>query len=306
MQAIATVELPEHAGPGGFDHAAVHRQSGRIYVAHTANNTVDLIDCASDRYLHSIRHLTGVAGALVCDERDLVFTSNRGDDSVSILDVSDGEELARIKVGVRPNGLAFDTADELLLAANVGNPDVANSFTVSIVDIARRMMIHSVAVPGRTRWAVFDAASESFYVNIAEPSEIAVIDADNPARVSRSIAVPARGPHGLDFDPATNRLFCACDEGRLLALDAASGEVLHEASLSGTPDVIFFNPALKHLYVAVGDPGVIDVFETGALQRLEVVPTGKGAHTLAFDSARNKVYAFLPETHAAAVYADNA
>ncbi len=305
MQAITTIELPEHAGPGAFDHAAVHRLSGRIYVAHTANNAVDVIDCASDRYLHSIRHLAGVAGALVCDERDLVFTSNRGDDSVSILDVSDGQELARIKVGVRPNGLAFDTADELLLAANVGDPDVADSFTVAIVDIARRMMINSIAVPGRTRWAVFDAASESFYVNIAEPDEIVVIDADNPARVSRSIAVPAKGPHGLDFDPATNRLFCACDEGRLLALDAATGEVLQEAELSGTPDVIFFNAALRHLYAAVGEPGVIDVFETDTLQRVEVVSTGKGAHTLAFDAARNKVYAFVPETHAAAVYVDN-
>ncbi len=304
MQAITTIELPEHVGPGGFDHAAVHLASGRAYVAHTANNAVDVIDCAEDRYLHSIHHLTGVAGALVCDERDLVFTSNRGEDTVSILDVSDDEELAKIKVGVRPNGLAFDTADELLLVANVGNPDIPGSFTVSIVDISRRMLIHSVAVPGRTRWAVYDAASASFYVNIAEPAQIAVIDADNPARVSRSIPVPAKGPHGLDFDAATNRLFCACDEGRLLALDAATGAVLGEAQLSGTPDVIFFNAARKHLYVAVGDPGVIDVFETDTLQRVEVVVTGKGAHTLAFDARRNKVYAFLPEAHAAAVFAD--
>ncbi len=304
MQAITTIELPPHVGSGGFDHAAVHLAGGRAYVAHTANNAVDVIDCAADRYLHSIPHLTGVAGVLVCDERDLVFTSNRGEDAVSILDVSDEEELAKIKVGVRPNGLAFDTGDELLLAANVGDPDRPDSFTVSVVDIARRMMIQSIAVPGRTRWAVFDAASGSFYVNISEPSQIAVIDADYPARVSRSIPVPAKGPHGLDFDAATNRLVCACDEGRLLALDAATGQVMQQAQLSGTPDVMFFNAALKRLYVAVGEPGVIDVFETDVLRRTEVVATGKGAHTLAFDAARNKVYAFLPQTHSAAVFVD--
>jgi len=32
------------------------------------------------------------------------------------------------------------------------------------------------------------------------------------------------------------------------------------------------------------------------------VKTGPGAHTIGFDAARNTVYAFLPESHAAAVY----
>jgi hypothetical protein len=57
----------------------------------------------------------------------------------------------------------------------------------------------------------------------------------------------------------------------------------------------FLDAALRHLYVAVGDPGVIDVFDT---------EIGRGAHTLRFDAVRNTVYAFLPDTHRAAVYRD--
>ena len=78
------IELPMHHKPGGFDHAAVHRASARLYVAHTANDALDVIDCATDRYLHSIPNLIGVAGALVSDERHLVFTSNRGENTVGI------------------------------------------------------------------------------------------------------------------------------------------------------------------------------------------------------------------------------
>jgi hypothetical protein len=33
------VDLPPHRKPGGFDHAAMHRASGRVFVAHTANAT---------------------------------------------------------------------------------------------------------------------------------------------------------------------------------------------------------------------------------------------------------------------------
>ena len=68
--------------------------------------------------------------------------------------------------------------------------------------------------------------------------------------------------------------------------------------------MIFFNAALEHLYVAIGDPGAIDVFDTRTMRRIETVATEPGAHTLAFDAARNKVYAFLPQTHRAAIYVD--
>lgn len=51
LQHIGFIELPVHTAQGGFDHAAVHQKSGRLYVAHTANNALDVIDCANDAYL---------------------------------------------------------------------------------------------------------------------------------------------------------------------------------------------------------------------------------------------------------------
>jgi DNA-binding beta-propeller fold protein YncE len=75
-----------------------------------------------------------------------------------------------------------------------------------------------------------------------------------------------------------------------------------QCALSGVPDVIFHNPRRRYLYVAVGDPGVIDVVDTETLERLESIPTEKGAHTLAFAPVGDQLYAFLPGTHRAAVY----
>ena len=304
LQFLHFIELPDHANPGGFDHAAIHRASGRLYVAHTINNALDVIDCVSDQYLYSIPNLTGVAGALVSDERNLVFTSNRGENTVGIFSPEDQENVVKVSVGVRPNGLSYDSQRGLLLAANVGNPDMPGSFTLSIVDTQRKEMIHSIPVPGRTRWTMFDACSDAFYVNIADPAQIVIVNAAHPDRVAKTLGIPAAGPHGLDLDIENQRLFCACDAGKLIAVDLATGSIQRQASLSGTPDVIFLNPALNHLYVAIGDPGVIDVFETTSLEKLETVPTEKGAHTLAFDAQHNKVYAFLPQTHRAQVFVD--
>jgi DNA-binding beta-propeller fold protein YncE len=298
------VDLPAHVKPGGFDHAAVHTATGHIYVAHTANDALDVIDGANDRYLHSVPGLTGVAGALVSEERDLVFTSNRGENTIGIFAPGPGERVTRVAVGIRPNGLALDPGRNLLLAANVGDPAIPNSFTVSVVDIGTQTMIADVAVPGRTRWAVYDVQADAFYVNIADPAQIIVVDAGNPTVIARTIAVPAAGPHGLDIDTDRGRLFCACDGEKLIAVDAHSGQLLDILDIGGVPDVIFFNAALRHLYVAIGNPGILQVFDTDAMKLIETVPTEQGSHTIAFDPAKNKVYAFLPQTHRAALYVD--
>lgn len=296
------VALPEHRGKGGFDHAAVHAASGHVYVAHTANNAVDVFDLAAKKFLFSVPQLPGVAGVLVSDEAQLILTSNRGENTIGIFAPGPDPEVAKIAVGLRPNGLAYDAKRRLILAANVGDPAIPGSYTLSIVDVELRKMRAEIPVAGRTRWALYDPDADAFYVNIADPPEIAVVDGRHPSRVARVFDIPAAGPHGLDLDPATRRLFCACDAGTLVTLDAGSGRIIGQQPLSGVPDVAFFNRQRHQLYVAIGDPGVIDVFDTRTMNRLGSVMTEKGAHTIALEPAGDHVYAFLPSSHRAAIY----
>lgn len=297
------IDLPVH-DKGGFDHAAVHTGLNRLYVAHTANDSVDVIDSVEDRYLRSIPDLAGVAGALVSEVNNLVFTSNRGENTVGIFSPDDESGLIKVPVGIRPNGLSYDARSDLLLVAHVGDPTIPDSTTVSVIKVAKRELRATILVPGRTRWTVFDPISNAFYVNIADPAHILVIDAAHPVEIVRQFAIPVLGPHGLDIDAVEGRLFCACDGGKIVTLEIGSGNVLSLTDISGVPDVIFYNAALHHLYVAVGDPGVIDVIDTRTLRLIETIPTEMSAHTLAFDARQNKVYAFLPQTHRAAVYTD--
>jgi YVTN family beta-propeller protein len=302
LRQLGHVDLPPNRSKGGFDHADVHQGTDRLYVAHTSNDAVDVIDTAQDRFIESISGFTAVAGALVSETRGLVFTSNRGENTVSVFAPGTERESFKIKVGVKPNGLAFDRTRNILIAANVGDPSIPDSYTVSVVDVARRERIAEVKVPGRTRWAIYDESREVFFVNIADPARIIAIDARSPDKISREYDIPAAGPHGLDLEPATGRLMCACDAGVLLAIDPDSGDVVGDVGLSGAPDVIFLDHSLGRLYVAVEDPGVIDVIDVKAMCREELVPTEAGAHTLALDRKRSKVYAFLPQSHRAAVF----
>src|SRR5258708_5864437 len=300
LKLIGHVVLPGHKGKGGFDHAAVHAASGHIYVAHTANDAVDVFD--PGKYLFSIPNLPGVAGALVSDEADLIFSSNRAANTIGVFAPGPNPKVRIIDVGHGPNGLAYDPGRQIVLAANVGDPALPGSHTLSMIDLAHDARRTEIAVRGSTRWTVFDPGPQLFYVNIAQSAEIVVVDPRQPDSIARSIAVPHAGPHGLDLDGATGRLFCACDAGVLVTLDARSAKGLGEKPLSGRPDVAFFSRQRQQLYVAVGDPGVIHVFATSPMQKLATIETEPGAHTTALSSAGNRLYAFLPRTHRAAVY----
>jgi DNA-binding beta-propeller fold protein YncE len=297
VKRIGTIALPSHAGPGGFDHAAVASRAGRLYVAHTANDAVDVIDTRAGKLLSSIGGLPGVAGALVCEEQGLVFTSNRGDDTVGILEPG---AVQKVKVGRRPNGLAYDPGHRLLLAANVGEPA-----SVSFVSVDERREVARVTMPGRTRWTIFDPRTTCFFVNIADPPRIVLLESDHPDRIAGTIEIPASGPHGLDADLERRLLYCACDQGRLVVLDLDTGAVRAELPLSGPPDVVFLDAALRLLYIAVGDPGVIDVYRTDSATQVDAGVTERGAHTIALDPSSHLVYSFLPQSHAAAVFQES-
>ncbi|HZD11993.1 MAG TPA: YncE family protein [Candidatus Binatus sp.] len=233
-----------------------------------------------------------------------MFTSNRGEKTVGIFSHVHEEKLEKVAVGGYPNGLAFDPLRGHLLAANVSRQDDPAPITASIIDAGARNLAADIIVPGRTRWTVFDKKSSQFYVNISKPAQIIAIDSVNPDGIATSYDIPATGPHGLDLDSSGRRLFCACDEGGLFTIDLESKKVSRAASLSGTPDVIFYNDKRRHLYVAIGDLGVIDVFDTATMRLIETVKTGQGAHTIAYNSETSKVYSFLPESHRAGVYLD--
>ncbi len=254
LRHVGYVELPPHAKAGGFDHAAVHRRTGRVYVAHTPNGAVDVIDGSTRRHIGSIAGLPRVAGALVSDAHDLVFTSNRGENTVGIISLAEPTSVVKVGVGLGPNGLAYDPGRRRLLAANVGDPAIPDSFTLSLVDIEREAVVADIPVAGRTRWTVFDPDADVFHVNIADPPQIVVVDARDPVGNQRIVPIPSVGPHGLDLDVATRRLFCACDGKQLVEVHADSGDIMRRVDIAGVPDVIFFNAALRHLYVAIGDP----------------------------------------------------
>lgn len=149
LQRTAFVAVPPGATPG-FDHADVHRPSGRLYVAHTGADRVDVIDTATNRYLRAIPDLPGVAGVLVDEAHDLLATTDRGAARISLFRCSDEAPIGRVAVGQRPNGIAYDPGRRRLFVFNIGDPPGANP-SVSVVELEGLRVAATLPLPGRPR-----------------------------------------------------------------------------------------------------------------------------------------------------------
>ena len=298
LEPVGFVRLPGGERTG-FDHADAYL--GRLYVAHTATDAVDVIDCRGNTYLRSLSGLPGVAGVLIDTDQDLLFTSDRGAARTSIFRCSDEVLLAQIDVGPRPNGLAFDTRRRLLYSFNLGEPPGTNC-TASVVSIDERRVIRTIALPGRPRWAVFDPASDRVHVAIQSPAILLGIDAGSFVESGR-IEVGAEGPHGLAL--IGRRLFCAADSGELAVIELANDvRVVKRLPLPGTPDVVMHDERGNRLYVAVGSPGTVTVFDTEQLVEVQTVETEEGAHTIGWDPSTARLYVFAPQRGGALVFSE--
>src|SRR5262245_13078863 len=249
LQLRGHVALPPHTA-GGFDHGDVAAATGRVFVAHTACDTVDVFDGERLELVSSISGCPEGSGVLCTQGADaLVFAAARGAGKVLVLDARSLALCNAIPVGPKPNGLAWDPGRRQLLVADV------EDFRARLVEPSG-VSVGGALLPGRPRWCVFDRARDRFLVNVREPACVVALAGGTGEIVSR-IGVSAAGPHGLDLDAGADRAFVACDAGALVVLDLTRDQEIASVPIGGEPDAIWFNAQRNLVYVAIGKPGLI-------------------------------------------------
>jgi DNA-binding beta-propeller fold protein YncE len=279
-----------------FDHGAFDPKTRRVFVAHTGHDSVDVIDHDGQRHIANLPGFPEAAG-VVADE-GIVLVTSRGAASLAVVDAATLKTREVFKVGPKPNGVAIVAARRLAIAACIGDEAYGPTLEVVSLDGGRR---HSLALPGRPRWCVTDAAGERVFLAIQSPSMVLVARLPD-LRDVQHWAVPVDGAHGLDIDHRRGRLYVACDDAELVEVDIGSGRVTNRWPIAGAPDVTFVNPATGLVHVAIGRPGLVQSIDprTGRIDRIDTAP---GAHTTALVPP-DRLYVFAPADGVALVLTD--
>ena len=300
-----SILLPVSAKPGGFGSAALHRASGKLFVAHAANDAVDVIDTIFGVYLYSVPELRGVTAVIVGEELNEVFATNTNENKIGFFQVADSS-AEKMVVGRRPSALAWDPRRGTLWVGNAGHPTHLADCTVSVVDfVTRTRVVATLALPGRPRAMLYDDAADALYVGIDAPACVVVVAGSAPSDAAAIWPLPAGGVRSLVKDSVTGRLLCACEDNATVALDASTGMVKASAPLSGEPGEMALDPDLRRLYVAGVAAGALEVLDADSLKVLDAVETEEGAKTLYLDAAANTLYVFCPHSSRALVFKDS-
>jgi streptogramin lyase len=286
LKTLTVIEIPNGEN-SDFDHAAFDPKTRRVFIAHTGRDCIEVIDHDAQKHIATLPGFPGVAGAVADDGE--VLTTNRGAASVTWLDAATFKSKAMFKSGPRPNGAAVVKRANMGIVACIG--DDREGPTVHLYDLKSSSQ-RTIDLPGRPRWCVTDASAERLFLCIREPSMVLVArlpDLDGIVHWK----LPSGGAHGLDIDHSRQRLYAACDDGALVEIDSASGNVRNVWPIAGPPDVTFFNPATGLVHVAIGEPGLVETINPQTGSREQTI-TGAGAHTTAI-VVPDRLYVISPK-----------
>ena len=118
LKSAGVIEIPGAAG-SAFDHGIFDTKSRRVFIAHTAKSTIEVIDPDAERHVATLPGFPGAAGA-VADDGEILVT-NRGSASLAWVDAATLKTRSVLATGAWPNGAAIVKRLSLGIAACIGD-----------------------------------------------------------------------------------------------------------------------------------------------------------------------------------------
>jgi len=285
------VEKFDIKGDGGTDYVAVESATGRVFVSRSTHMMV--VDGATGKVLGDIPDTPGVHGAGIATKAGHGFTTNSGDQTVTMFDLKTLAVIKKVKVGPGLDGIMYDEPDDRIILTNHSRPiGTLTSLDPRSGDIVATVELEDTAPEG----AAADGKGHIF-VNNESKNTIQVIDVKTWKATASWPLAPCEGPTGIAYDKSTNRIFSGCNKTSVV-LDASTGKVVATIANGTRVDALGWDPSRKLIYIPNGGEGNVTVAHQDSADKYSVVatvPTFAGAKTICVDSKTHNVYLFQPE-----------
>src|SRR5579871_2665815 len=261
-------------GPTRWDYVYVDSANHRLYVSHATQTEV--IDTATDKLVGTIPGTNGVHGIAIANDLGRGFTSDGGDNDVSVFDLKTLMVLSKIKTGQNPDSIIYEPVTKRIFTFNGRSSDS------TAIDAKTGMVItSSIPVGGKPEFAQIDGKGH-IYVNIEDKNEIIEVDAKNALVSKRYSIAPCDSPSGLAISPK-GLLYSVCENKMMVISDPASGKVLATPAIGSGVDGVAFDDG--YAFSANGKDGTISMVGEagGKYDTVGTIQTKKGARTIGAD-----------------------
>jgi len=286
-----TKTIPLAGVKGRFDHFTADVEGKRLFVAALGNDTLEIIDAAAAKRLHTITDLHKPTGVAFLAEANQIVAANGDDGTVKIFD---GTNYKLVK-----NITGLDDADNVRLDPKahliyVGYGDGA----LAAIDAQKFEAVGTIKLKAHPESFQLEQNGNRIFVNVPDAKHIAVVDRQKRIVIATWPMEKFRANFPMALDRANHRLFVGCrTPSRLVAFDTTTGKMVTDLEISGDTDDTFYDAKLKRVYISCGE-GFVDVIDqrnADSYQSRERIASRAGARTSFFSAEMNELYLAVPQ-----------
>ena len=278
-----TVKKLPLEGSGRWDYLYVDGQSRRLYMSRATHFSV--IDADSGVVVGDIPDTPGAHGVALAPDFGVGFTSNGGENKVSVFDLKTLKVLTKIDTGGNPDSIVYHPATHNVFVQNgKGNSS-------SVIDAEKRQVVATIPLGGKPEFAVYDDDGNLF-VNLEDKGALTVIDTANKKVKATWPIAGCEEPSGLAIDRSSHTLFSACSNKLMAIVDSESGKLMQTLPIGDDCDALAFDPETGYAFASNGE-GKLTIVHKNASGKYEVtqnLTSAPGSKTMALDASTHTIY----------------
>ncbi|MDP9414038.1 MAG: YncE family protein [Pseudomonadota bacterium] len=200
---------------------------------------------------------------------ETLLVGNKGENSLSFIDLASGRELARAPAGRMPHEIAISPDGRQ--AAVVAYGEAA----IDIFDIATRARTRRIDLsPNQAPHGLVWLADGRLVATTERSRSLTIVDTRRSDAVS-AVATDQEGTHMVAIAPDRSRAYTAnIAAGTVTVIDLIRGTKLRDIAVGGRPEGIALARGGRELWVGDLDGARVQAFDTASFRRLAEVKAG--------------------------------
>ncbi|MBO9698379.1 MAG: beta-propeller fold lactonase family protein [Sphingopyxis sp.] len=196
---------------------------------------------------------------------ETLLVGNKGEDTLSIIALGSGAELARLPTGKMPHEIAISPDGRQAAVVAYGGT------TIDVFDVAKRTKLKTIDLSPNQRPHGLLWLSDGRLVATTEGSESVAVVA--PDGTLSSIATGQRGTHMIVVAPDNRTAYTAnIGSGTVSILDLREGKKLRDLAIGGKPEGLALARRGRELWVGDLDAARVSIWDTASGEKIAEQP----------------------------------
>ena len=207
--------------------------------------------------------------ALEAAPAGILLVGNKGENTMSFIDLATGRELGRAATGNMPHEIAISPDGRQAAVVAYGGR------SIDVFDVASREKLRTIDLsPNEGPHGVFWLEDGRILATTERSQSLTIVDTGNGDAVT-AIATGQQGTHMVAVSPDRRRAYTAnIAAGTVSVIDLEGGAKLRDLAVGGNPEGIALTPDGRTLWVGDLEGARVQAFDTASFERLGEVRTG--------------------------------